>query len=80
MKCGHLAVGLWVDRPASSVNIGVGPPLFQFQHRSVRVRVHLLPIIGSVIFCWPSRNGWRNIAISLGGPAANIAVAAMLTA
>ncbi len=42
------------------------------------VRFRLLPISGTVALCWRSKRPWRNMAVYVAGPAANVLLAGAL--
>jgi hypothetical protein len=71
-ELGHWSAAVILKRPLSSVNIGLGPVIFEFLARSIWFRIRLLPFRGSVVICFPSKRRWKEAAIYGAGPAANI--------
>jgi membrane-associated protease RseP (regulator of RpoE activity) len=64
--------------PISSITIGVGPLLFERLWEGMWFRFRLLPISGTVMLCWRSKRPWRNMAVYVAGPAANVLLACAL--
>jgi regulator of sigma E protease len=75
---GHWLVAYVLRMPISSMTIGVGPLLFEHLWDGMWFRFRLLPISGNVALCWRSKRPWRNIAVSVAGPAANVFLAGAL--
>jgi membrane-associated protease RseP (regulator of RpoE activity) len=69
---GHWVVAYVLRMPISSMTIGVGPLLFEHLWEGMWFRFRLLPISGNVELSWRSKRPWRNIAVCVAGPAANI--------
>jgi len=49
---GHWLVAYMLRMPISSMTIGVGPLLFEYQWEGMWFRFRLLPISGNVALCW----------------------------
>jgi regulator of sigma E protease len=77
-ELGHWLVAYVLRMPISSMTIGVGPLLFEHLWEGMWFRFRLLPISGTVALCWPSKRPWRNIAVYVAGPAANVFLAGAL--
>ena len=76
-ETGHFLVAGLLGRPISSVEIGTGPLLCQFQYRSsIWFRVHLVPMSGNIKLVYLSKKPWKNIAVFAAGPLANFVLAA----
>lgn len=77
-ELGHFAVAYRLGLPVSSVEVGVGPKLFQFMWKGVWFRLRLVPISGLVKTCWLATNRWKSVPFFSAGPLANFLLALAL--
>lgn len=79
-ELGHFAIAYVLGMPVSSFELGTGPRLFQFLWKGIWFRFYLLPVSGFVKTCWLSKKRWKNVALFLAGPIANLMFAFVLYA
>jgi len=75
---GHFFAAYYLGLPVSSVEMGVGPRIFQFLWKGIWFRLYLFPLFGFVRTCWLSKKRWKNILMFSAGPLANFATAFLL--
>jgi regulator of sigma E protease len=75
---GHWLAAYALRMPISSMTIGAGPLLSEHLWEGMWFRFRLLPISGTVALCWRSKRPWRNVAVYVAGPAANVLLAGAL--